>query len=196
MTPTRNEDDELLMRRIREDDETALHTLLGKYYAVLCRYAHTLLHNRALAEEAVSDVFLNLWNIRARISITSCVFHYLHRSVGNRSRNLREKDASSADLVPIDDVAPDLLADAGETGDRLLYSELQIAIEAMIARMPAQRQAVFRMNRLEGKRYKQIAEELGLTVNTVQKHMVLAMRQIAEDLPKIRTLLEGDSRGN
>ncbi|OAM90063.1 sigma-70 family RNA polymerase sigma factor [Termitidicoccus mucosus] len=189
MTPTRTDEDELLMVRIRADDEEALHCLLRKYYNVLCRYSYSLLQRRPLAEEAVSDVFLKLWDMRHSMTITSSVFHYLYRAVGNRSHDVREKNSGNLSLVPLDDAHPESLADESNANDPLLYAELQVAVEALLSRMPEKRQAIFRMNRLEGKRYKQIAAELNLSTHTVQRHMVLAMKQLSLELPKIKAML-------
>jgi RNA polymerase sigma-70 factor (ECF subfamily) len=68
----------------------------------------------------------------------------------------------------------------------LIYAELEQEVEEIIASLPPQRMIVFRMNRFEGLRYLEIARALGLSERTVQNHMVLAIKHLAKELPRLR----------
>lgn len=189
--PLRTESDEDLLVRVRNHDENALRELLARYYARLCEFAFTLLRRRDLAEEAVSNVFLNLWRRRETLQVNGVLRSYLFAAAGNQSLNLRKQQLRNA-TVWLDDVPHSQLIDGARPEGDLLYKELQGEIDALIMCLPPQRQLIFRMNRIEGLRYAEIAEALGVSEHTVQNHMVQAVRQLAPQLPPLRDSLERD----
>lgn len=184
--------DEALMDRVRRHDESALQELLRKYYVRLGNFAFALLQRRDLAEEAVSNVFLSLWRRRETLVIKSSVRSYLFVAVNNQSLNLRKSHQQPGNIW-LDQVPPHILIDARSTDTEVLYRELQDEIGVLITRMPRQRQLIFRMNRIEGLRYAEIAEALGVSEHTVQNHMVLAIKQLAVELPRLRGILAQNS---
>ncbi len=180
--------DEDLMARIREHSEEALQELMARYCARLGDFAFTLLRRRDLAEEAVSNVLVNIWRRRETLVVKTNVRSYLFAAVNNQALNLRKARLSQTN-VGLDDVPAHELADVRRLDTDILYRELQEELDALIARMPPQRQLVFRMNRLEGLRYWEIAAMLGLAESTVQNHMVQAVKQMAQELPRLRSSL-------
>lgn len=192
--------DEDLLRRISQNDEGALQELLRRYYTKLGAFAYSLLRRRDLAEEAVSNVFLSLWRRRESLTIRSKVRTYLYAAVGNQSFSLRRSELPPG-IICFDEALVGELADESQADTALLYQELQQEINQLIEQMPPQRQAIFRLNRIDGLRYAEIAESLGLAESTVQNHMVHAMKHLALELPKLRatlarqgTLISGRSR--
>jgi len=183
--PPENTSDEALMQRIREHDEDALQELMRRYYDRLGEFAHTLLRRRDLAEEAVSNVLISIWRRRESLVVKTSVRSYLFAAVGNQSLNLR-KSQQPDDTVWLDDEMARSLADIRRTESDILYRELHRDIDNLIRLMPPQRQLIFRMNRLEGLRYWEIAEALAISESTVQNHMVQAVKQLAAELPKLR----------
>ena len=61
----------------------------------------------------------------------------------------------------------------------MVQKEVVAEVEAMIQSMPPRRQLIFRMSRIDGLKYKEIAQILEISVNTVQNQMVEAVRHIA-----------------
>lgn len=183
-----NESDELLLARLRDHNEHALRELLTRYFDRLAAFALSLVRSRDLAEEAVSNVFLQLWRRREALQISGTVRSYLFAAVGNQSLTLR-KQLRRHQAVQLEDVPPPQLIDARRTETELVFREFQAEIEAVILRLPPQRQLIFRLNRLEGLRYSEIAAALGVSTHTVQNHMVQAIKQLAPDLPELRNNL-------
>lgn len=190
--PPALDSDEALMTRVRRHDERALQELLRKYYVRLGNFSFTVLRRRELAEEAVLNVFLSLWRRRESLVIKSSVRSYLFSAVNNQSLNLLQSQVQRGN-VWLDDVAPGELTDKNSTDTEVLYRELQAEISALIAGMPRQRQLIFRMSRLEGLRYREIAKQLGVSEHTVQNHMVQAVKQLAQELPRLRATLARNS---
>lgn len=181
--------DEALIAAVRGGDEAALQQLVGRYQVRLADFAQSLLRRRDLADEAVANVFISLWRRRGVIVIRSSVRSYLFAAVGNQAINLRRSQIK-AGSVRLEDVAPRDLADPKRSDSALLYREFQEEIDALLRKMPPQRQLVFRMNRIEGLRYWEIAGALCISEHTVQNHMVQAMRQLVQELPRLKQLTE------
>lgn len=181
------------MEGIRNHDEQALQALLRKYYPHLCKYAHSLLRHHGLAEEAVSNVFINIWSRRHSLTITSTVRAYLFSSAGNQALKMRSRQIRT-DTVSIEDVPSEELVDGHETDADIMYRELSYEIERLVEAMPAQRRRIFRMSRFDNMRHREIAEALRLSEYTVQNHIVEAHRQLLASFPQLAEWLKGGPR--
>ncbi len=178
--------DEALLDRVCNDDEAALRELVLRFYARLGEFAFTIVKRRDVADEAVMNVFHNLWRRRGKLALNGTVKSYLFSAVNNQAMTLR-KQQRRLSTVHLDDVPQNQLIDAARSDSDLLYRELRAAVEVLILNLPERRQAIFRMNRFEGLSYAEIAKEIGVTERTVQNHMISAFRQLAGRLPEIRT---------
>lgn len=181
----KSKSDEELIGRIREHDEGALRELLKRYKSRLARFSCSLLGRRDLADEAVANVFLNIWRTREVLVIRSQVRAYLFAAVGNQSLRLR-RDSLRRRTVQVDGALARQLVDGRSSDSDLLYQELNDAVEAVVSKLPPRRQLIFRMNRIEGLRYREIAAALGLSERTVQNQMVKAVAQLGPELPQLR----------
>jgi len=93
------DNDITLFQRIRADDRVALNALFAQYYQKLCAFACTYLHNPAEAEEAVSDVFFNLWRSRHQLAIEKSLKAYLYTAVRNAAlATLRNREPLFEDV--------------------------------------------------------------------------------------------------
>lgn len=181
-------DDNVLLDLIRSGDVAAFRELFTRYYDPLCRFAHGFTRDHQLAEEAVSQIFEEMWTDRSRIKITVSVKAWLYGAAWNQCVD-RIRSQSRARTIPIEAHHSEALADHETGRQQALRGEMQVEIERVISALPEQRQLVFRMNRLDGLRYKEIAEILGIAERTVQNHMVLAVQQIAPSLRRLRELM-------
>ncbi|MEW6193851.1 MAG: RNA polymerase sigma-70 factor [Bacteroidota bacterium] len=186
MSFLKNISDNELIHRIAEGDKRSLDLLFKRYYPRLCFFSLQFVKNKNLAEEVVSDIFLNIWLKRGRLKINISVKAYLYTAVRNQSLNyLKKKDLNYEDLEVVDkesviaSLSPDHF---------LIYDELKEEIENMIKNLPERRQLIFRMNRIDGLSYKEIAEILSISVNTVQNQMVEAVKFMTKQLPRIKKL--------
>jgi RNA polymerase sigma-70 factor, ECF subfamily len=178
--------DEALFERIRKHDEQALQILLQRYQSRLHEFSLKLIGRRDLAEEAVANVFLNIWRRRQTLIIKASARHYLYSATGNQSINL-SKSQNQQGIVHLDHVPPGELADTARTDTRILYQEFHDEIDKLLMELPARRREIFRMNRLEGLSYIEIATSLGLSVYTIQNHMTRAIKQLADRLPDLKS---------
>jgi len=174
--------DEELLRRIKQDDSMALKVLFQRYYSTLCRFAFRFVNITHLAEEVVSDVFLNVWLRKKNIEIRTNLRTYLFTAVRNQSLNyLKHNTFSFEDIETVDEknVISELHPHA-----HMIYEELKDNVDALLKQLPEKRQIIFKMNRIDGLSYKEIAEILSISVNTVQNQMVAAVKFISGHHPR------------
>jgi RNA polymerase sigma-70 factor (ECF subfamily) len=182
----RPDDPELFIRRaFDQDPQLGCELLFRRYYANLCSHAVRLVLSKPVAEDLVSDVFLTFWKARTHERITACYGAYLYRAVRNRALNhLRYELHQTRPLEPdeADFAQP-------ETPESLLHvHELTQRLDAEIAALPPQSRRAFLLHRYEGKRYADIAAELGISVKAVE-HLVSRV------LARLRTGLGGEWLG-
>ncbi|MDP0501562.1 MAG: RNA polymerase sigma-70 factor [Verrucomicrobiota bacterium JB022] len=166
-----------LWGRMRDADASALEQLFTRHYQRLCSFAYRYVRSDQQAEEIVSDVFVKLWEKRAELPLPSSVRSYLYTSVRNHSLNHLARRRSQ--LEALDDHAERLPDDAHDAARGLEQQEVLAEVEDLIRQMPPRRQAIFRMSRLDGLKYKEIANILQISVNTVQNQMVEAVKHLA-----------------
>ena len=161
-------------------DEKSFEQLFRAQYAPLCGYARKYIDDPDQSEEVVQDVFVNLWQKRESIEITSTIESYLFRSVRNTCLNIlkhfKVRDKHKNGITATYDT-PGSHAD-----DRVLEIELMNQIEDLISGLPPERQKVFKLSRFEDMKYKEIAEELGISVKTVEAQMGKALKYLRENL--------------
>lgn len=177
-------DDLELFNLIKQNNSKALDELFCRYYRGLCHFSFQVLKNSSLSEEAVSDVFLNIWLKRGEIEIKTSLKAYLFMAVRNQSINYLKKNNQAffedLELLDKENFPSDFPAD-----DKVIYDNTVDQIESIIKELPEKRQLIFRMSRFDGLSYIEIAEILGISVNTIQNQMVKAIKFISSQSHKI-----------
>lgn len=180
-------DKELFIRRTFETDaRMGCELLFRQHYVALCSHAVRFLGSKAIAEDLVADVFCQFYEQQIFTTITSSYRAYLYRTVRNRAYNYvrqtfrREVSLDEAQYEPTTETQqPDAITQYDE-----LYQDVEKAIESL----PVQRRRIYLMHRFEGKKYGEIADELGLSNRTVEVQIRLASHAI-RDLLKGRWFL-------
>jgi len=182
--------DELLIQQaFKISPERGCELLFRVYHRALCSHAIRFVYSKELAEDIVSEVFCKFWRTQAYASVTSSYRFYLFRSVRNTAyTHLRSEFKPSIELENIvglessRELRPDYITQYEETSQRL-----KILVEAL----PPQCRKVFLKSRFEGKRYQEIADEMGLSIKTVEVHLVKALSLIRKGLKDYLILFIG-----
>jgi RNA polymerase sigma-70 factor (ECF subfamily) len=170
------------LHKIKEGDVQAFESLFKQYYAPLCLYAAGITGRIDIAEEIVQELFYVFWKERERLRVLQSVKAYLYGSVRNRSlqycehlgveNRYREMASVSGNISP-------------RTPHELMeYKELQYLINRTLRKLPGRRRKIFRMHRVDGKKYAEIAEELSLSVKTIEAEMTQALQALRKDIEK------------
>jgi len=140
-------------------NEGAFEALFTRYYAGLRRYASTLLRYPSdAAEDVVAEVFGTLWTSRTQLVVAGSLAAYLYTAVKHRAFDrLREQRR-----IPLD------------TADEL-HQELSEQLVHLISLLPERTRQVFQLHRDGGLTYEEMAELLGISINSVKTHMYRAI---------------------
>jgi len=169
---------------IQQGEIVAFEELYKKYYIYLCLIAEHIVKNSLDAEEIVSDVFVKVWNIRENIEITSSIKTYLVKAVQNTSLNYLERGKIKnrlTDSLTYSDY--ELLAWSSDYPLGQLYEkEIMNILDDGISLLPDACQQIFKLSRNEDMKYSEIAEKLGISVNTVKTQMKIALARLRKTL--------------
>jgi len=171
---------------IRHDSQPAFERLFREFFQPLNAYAFRIVRDMPVAENIVQDVFLKLWQNRHEVIITTSIEHYLFRSVRNHSLNHLDKVRVRSEYLKME------LERESENNDYQAYFPeigLLNKIEVAINALPEKRQAIFRLAREEGLKYREIADKLNLSVKTVEAQMTLALKQLRDSLKEYKHLM-------
>ena len=185
MTSLNQMKDEELIDLVKLNNQKALEVLYEKYFYKLCDFANKYLKDVMACEDVVSDVFLSFWLNSRKIKIQTTLRSYLYASVKNRSLTYIRNNTKN--IENIEYIKQNISLSHTTVDNKLLYRELENEIDKVISQLPPKRQLIFRMNRLDGLKYKEIAEILSISVRTVQNHMVEAVRFIANHYSKLNS---------
>lgn len=152
--------------------------LYGKYHAALYRHALKFVKSPALAEDVVQDTFLKVWESRQSLNADLSFVGYINTVSRNQVLNTLKRASHETALKKSITYAANKSCNGTE--DAFLDAEYEKMVSHAIEQLPPQRRLVFRMCRLEGKTYDEVAGNLGISKNTVKEHMVSALKSLRE----------------
>jgi len=173
--------DHQLMNRIKAGESLAYDTLFKKYYAYLCMIVYRMIQDKSAAEDVVQDVMLELWKKRESIEIKNAVKSYLHRSVRNKTlnriRDNRMKFEGDEQLLEVP---------SGESSpiQMMQGEDLAQTLQKTYEKLPEKCRIVFSLVKYEGLSYKEAAEQLEISVKTVENQISKALKIFREVLKK------------
>jgi len=163
-----------LFHRIKQGDKKSFEELFSLYYDALCNFAYLFVQDTQVAEEAVSDVFVNIWRKKEQIHIELNLKSYLYKSTKNAVISYTRK--KKLNIVNIDDYKDASGIETPET--LLLKSEKREHLNKILQTLPKKAGLVFRMHKVDGMKYREIAEVLGISEKTVENHMGNSLRHL------------------
>lgn len=172
------ENEKEIIRQLKEGKETAYRYLFEHHFAVMCAIAVEYLHDDFLAETIVSDMFFHVWEIRKTLEIQTSLRSYLAQGVRHRCLDWLKQKRLKHELPGDERTAAivDMKPDSDHPLASLLDKELEGAIDDAVKSLPDDTRRVFCMSRFDGKKNKEIAESLGISVNTVKYHLKQALK--------------------
>lgn len=168
-------------------DIAGFEKLFKTHYSRLCSYANLFLNDPDAAEDVVQEVFFKLWKNRADISINTTVKSYLFRAVRNGCMNVIDHISVREAYKIVNE--EDIKEAEGNLIDGTIVSELEQKIRETIDLLPAERRKIFIMSRFDGLKYREIADQLNISVKTVENQMYQALRFLRERLVDYLPLL-------
>jgi len=163
-----------LLNLLRLGDRAAYTEIYDRYILVLLNHAYNKTRSREEAKDIVQEVFATLWLKRESLSI-DYLTGYLFRSVRNIFLNQVAHQAVQDKFV----ASIEKFAASQEVPDHLVRErQLAAIIEREIAALPPKMREVFVLSRKEHLSHKEIGDLLGISEQTVSKHVTNALKAL------------------
>lgn len=167
---------------MQQDNEQAFAAIYNNYWQSLLDFAGRRLQLQEDAEEVVQDVFVSLYQRRKELDIHGSLSAYLHSAVRYRIYNKyrdylqKKKLLLIPNLEDVDYSLPEL--------DPVSYKQLEGKIREAIQQLPEKCREAFLLSREAQLSNKEIADQMGISINTVEKHIGKALRVLRLELEK------------
>ena len=149
------------------------------HFTSLHSYATSIIKEEAAAEEIVQNVFFKLWEQSEKIQINVSVSAYLYKAVYNDCLNyLRHNKVKAGHYAHVTSTT----TEHGDAMDPAVLKELQQKIDVALNELPEQCRTIFQLSRLDNLRYRAIADQLGISVKTVENQVAKAVRLLRTKL--------------
>jgi RNA polymerase sigma-70 factor (ECF subfamily) len=172
----KNIDEFFLLAKLKEGDINALEVIFNSYYSKLCLYLQLLFKNELIVEHIAQDIFIYLWEKRETLEIKTSLESYLYTAGRYKALN-QIRNAKRQEIIRKNMIVPEAEY-INSLDSRLEISELEKIIEEAVNTLPPRCQRIFRLSRQEEMSYKEIAECLDVSVNTVEGQMAIALKKL------------------
>jgi len=168
------------------DDQT-FEQLFRAHYRELHSYATVMLRDEDMAEEMVQGMFLKFWEKRSLLNIQTSIKAYLYKCVYNDSMNYLKHQKIKTKYQ--DFAAYSMNSEHEAASSKVELTELERKLGEALNELPEHCRTIFQMSRFEELKYREIAEQLGLSIKTVENQMGKALKILRVKLADYVTLL-------
>lgn len=147
----------------------------------LLAFGYGYTKNKAVTEEIVDDIFLNLWKNRNEIGRINNILAYLYAGVRKGSINYftRNKERINMNL---DEVADTHLQPVIDPEQLYINSELQKKLEHAVNTLPERCRLIFKMIKEDGLKHKEVASILDISQKTVENQLTIAIKKVRDEV--------------
>ncbi len=149
----------------------------------LHRFSFSFVKSNEAAEEIVSDVFIKIWEIRARLTEIGNLKVYIYTITKNFSINYIHRNYKNIPLS-IDDMDIEPQVSLGNPEELFISAEMIDRIREGIRQLPPQCRVIFQLVKEDGLKYKEVAAILHISPLTVRNQLAIAIRKIAAVFPR------------
>jgi RNA polymerase sigma-70 factor, ECF subfamily len=169
--------DEMLIRRIAEGDQLAMRTLFGRHRVPLYRWLLRLVGDEALAEDLLSDVFLDVWRQAAAFEARSSVSTWLLAIARYKALSARRRPTDAE----LDEKIASRVADPADDPEVVLQKKTQRELlRHSLPRLSPEHGEVIDLVYFHGKSVIEVAEIVGIATATVKTRMFYARKKLAD----------------
>ena len=157
-------------------DEPAFKMVYDLYSDKIYRLAFRFLKDKSQSEEIVQETFINLWLSKDKLDADGNLWLYLFVIAKRLSLNALRQICRSTDLSEA--LLNNILQIQNTTEEEVIIRDLGRYADTLIDKLPKQQKIVFKLSRVDGLSYKQIAQQQNISPNTVRNHMVGALKTL------------------
>lgn len=170
--------------QIASGDELAFRKAFNAFAERLTGFAYSITKNKEAAIEILDEVFVKIWKNKQRLAEIENLTTYLYTATKNTSLNYLSQKASYYKTQPFDFINIELRED-DRPDQQLISAEIFAKIRHAVETLPPKCKMIFKLVREDGLKYKEVAEILNISENTVDAQMVIAVKRIAQHVGKL-----------
>lgn len=172
----------LILERLKKKDKKAFQQVFEAFYPRLVAYSYKFTYNQTTSEDLVQESFIYIWENIQNLKIEKSLQAYLFTMVRNRSLNHLKK-IKVTDFNHLIDISNFLT----EEFEKEIFTEIEKRrllekAEGILQCLPDKMCEVFKLKVMHGLSYKEISEEMGVSVNTVKTQLKRARFKIESAL--------------
>lgn len=181
------ENTQLLNIRLKEGNPAAYEELFKQTFPRMLSYCRLFIHDQSQASDLVQECFIKLWEKHSSIKVTQSVESLLFVMLRNRCLNyLRDQKIHSSEkslyMIEENELQHLFQLDFMGKEEMTIEEKMIIAIRESVDKLPEKRKMVFIKAKIEGKKNKEVAEELAISLKAVEKHLQQAKAQIRKEI--------------
>ena len=180
--------DVFLIRRLRKSDQQAFEFIYNKFSERLYFFTRRYLHSSADCDEIIQNVFVLLWENREMVKEEHSLKSFLYKITVNQIYNHLKHFAVRQKYL--DHLSTLNSPESDDSHQNLLHRDLQFFIDKLIEEMPERQCIIFKLSRQEGLSNNEIANQLGLSVRSVENQIYRALKFIKAKLREEYQLAE------
>ena len=158
---------------LKNKPEVALRSLYSTYYRYVCTVIYKMIGDSATAEDMSQEVFVEVWNRRETLDVKTSLKGYLRMIAVNktlnyiRSKKMNFEQEDAVLHIPSTENSSQIILEA---------EDLKNAINHAVDKLPERCRIIFGLSRYEEKTYREISEELDISIKTVENQMSKALK--------------------
>jgi RNA polymerase sigma-70 factor (ECF subfamily) len=169
-----------LVKRLQENEEEALTIIYKEYWEIMYMAAYNLVKDKSVCEDIVQEVFISLWQRRAKLQIKASLKSYLYTSTVYKVYDHFNKNKKMLKDELFDNFENKIETSNPET--KLMHQELIYHLDAIVDSLPDKCREVYKLSRENMLSNKEIAEQLNISQRTVEGHISKALKILKESL--------------
>lgn len=174
-----------ILNGINCNNNNAWKALYDNYYGALCSYSCRIVGDKNIAEDVVQETLVAIWKNGKKFNTINEMSWYLYKSVYNNSlyyirgthnqQKIIKQNILNNEIIPDDDFS------------MLIREEMIRRLHSCISDMPSKQKQTILLT-LEGKSGKEIAEIMGVSVNTIKTYKVRSIKYLRDNMRDLYAL--------
>jgi RNA polymerase sigma-70 factor (family 1) len=170
-----------LLIRLKKGDMLAFDQIYELYSHKLFSFVFRILKDETEADDVVQEVFVKIWESREKLGDYKLLNSYIFTIAYNNSIDLIRKKINNNKYLEHLKISATINFTPSIVS-QIEFDELNNEVEKLIVKLPERQKQVYLLHREEGLTYPEIAERLGISKNTVENHMVKALKYLRHNL--------------
>ena len=170
---------DLQLRVAKQRDESSYKKLYLAFYKPLFEFSNYLIKDPEVAEEIVSEVMMRIWEMGEDLATIRNLKVYLYKSTKNRCLNYLSRNNKYRTVgLDTEDFEIDINSGFPDPENILIMKELRVGVDSAIRSLSPKCQLVYKLIRVDGLCYKEVAEIMNISVKTVDRHLNNALHKL------------------